>query len=278
MKQLLHNTIAVLALMLFWCGTIPDTETPSNTDQSTQYTFAVVPQFHSQTLFKIWSPILKKLSAETGIKFKLTGASSFPAFENELKAGRYQFAYVNPYHAVLANKTRRYEAILSDKEHKVEGILVMKKETNMAINSLRGPQVAFPSPNTLASSILMRSELKSKYKLDITPKYLRTHADVYMGVYQGEYKAGSGVVRTFNKLNPKIKDKLKIVHRTEKIPAHPIVVHPSIPAGVRAKVVAAFEKMSKDAASKALLQKIPAKNMQKTSQSVYNKITFNTSL
>lgn len=264
--------------MLFWCGTLPSDTNEVSETSTTQYTFAVVPQFHSQTLFKTWSPILKQLSEETGIKFKLTGHSAFAGFENELRTGNYDFAYVNPYHAVMANRTQRYEAILSDVEHKAQGILVTKKTNNINIGALRGSEIAFPSPNTLASSILMRSDLKRKYNLDVRPQYLKTHADVYMGVYQGTYKAGSGVVRTFEKLNPRIKAELKIVHRTEKIPAHPIVAHSRVPQDVRDKVIAAFEKMSENPSMKSMLGKIPVTNMQKTNQAVYNKITFNTSL
>ena len=278
MKNFKYSTSAVIVLMLFWCGTFPSDSSKATEAPPVQYTFAVVPQFHSQALFKTWTPILKQLSAETGIKFKLTGHSAFAGFENELAVGKYDFAYVNPYHAVMANKKQRYEAILSDTEHKAQGILVTKKTSNVNIGGLRGSQIAFPSPNTLASSILMRSDLKRKYKLDVKPQYLATHADVYMGIYQGTYKAGSGVVRTFNKLNPRIKSQLKIVHRTEKIPAHPIVAHSRVPQAVRNKVIAAFEKMSKNPSTKSMLGKIPVTKLQKTNQSVYNKITFNTSL
>ena len=259
MKKIKHSTSAVIVLMLFWCGTFPSDKENIDGTIPTYYTFAVVPQFHSQTLFKTWTPILKQLSAETGIKFKLTGHSTFAGFENELRTGKYDFAYVNPYHAVMANKTekQKYHAILSDTEHEAQGILVTKKTGNVNIGALRGSEIAFPSPNTLASSILMRSDLKRKYKLDVKPQYLKTHADVYMGIYKGTYKAGSGVVRTFDKLNPRIKSQLKIVHRTEKIPAHPVIAHSKIPQSVKDKVIAAFEKMSKNPKMKSMLGKIP---------------------
>lgn len=278
MNKLKCSTLTVLVLTLFWCGTLPSDTINSSKEPPVSYTFAVVPQFHSQTLFRTWTPILKQLSTETGIKFKLTGHSAFSGFENELRKGKYDFAYVNPYHAVMANKTQRYDAILSDTEHKAQGILVTKKTDNVNLGALKSSEIAFPSPNTLASSIIMRSDLKRKYKLDVKPQYLKTHADVYMGIYQGTYKAGSGVVRTFNKLSPRIKSQLKIVYRTEKIPAHPIIAHPRIPQSVKNKVIAAFEEMSKSPAAKAMLGKIPVTKLQKTNQSVYNKITFNTSL
>ena len=208
------------------------------------------------------------------MKFKLTGNSSFLGFENELKSGKYDFAYVNPYHAFMANNSQKYEAILSDTEKEVQGILVVKKDQSAKISSLKNKEVAFPSPNTLASSIILRSELENKFKVKVRPQYLKTHTDVYMNVYKGTYSAGGGVERTFEKLSPKIKDALKIVHKTQKIPAHPIIVHPRVPKDVQSKVIAAFIKMGKVAKTQGLLKQIPVENITKTDQSVYKKLQF----
>jgi phosphonate transport system substrate-binding protein len=278
MKKLTYITCTLVALILFWGGKTPSERSNTSENVPTHYTFAVVPQFASPVLFQIWTPILKELSEETGIKFKLDGHSTFPGFEKDLSTGSYDFAYVNPYHAVMANRSQGYAAILCDKSDETEGILVAKKTSTIDISALKGAQVAFPSPNTLASSILMQSELKSKYQFNVKPQYLNTHTDVYMGVYQGTYKAGSGEIRTFELLNPKIKDQLKIIHKTQKIPSHPVVAHARVPQSVREKVVAAFEKMSKNPTYKAMFQKIPVESFQRTNQDVYNKITFNTSL
>jgi len=281
MKYLKVNVLMALCLLVFCNGAVPDkliTDAPNKnaTEAVPTYTFAIVPQFHSQSLFRIWNPILKELSKETGIKFKLTGNSSFLGFENELRAGKYDFAYVNPYHAVMASNAKKYKAILSDADSKGQGILVVKKTASEKVAKLQNKKVAFPSPNTLASSILLRSELEHKFKIKVKPQYLKTHTDVYMNVYQGTYDAGGGVYRTFQKLSPKIKNSLKVVHKTEKIPAHPIVVHPKVPEDVQKKVVAAFLKMSKNPKTNAMLEKIPVKRMNKTSQSVYKNIMFTT--
>ncbi len=278
MKYLKINFLTLLSVLLFWNGTIPNESLTNKDVPQASYSFAIVPQFHSQSLFRIWNPILKELSKETGIKFKLTGNSSFVNFEKDLAEGKYDFAYVNPYHAVMAGKKQKYEAILSDSKKQVQGILVVKRDASSKVNQLKGKQVAFPSPNTLASSILMRSELKNKFKIQVKPEYMKTHTDVYMKVYQGNYQAGGGVESTFSKLSPRIKNALKIVHRTEKIPSHPIIVSSEIPADIRKKVINAFIKMGKNPSTKALLQKIPVDNMSKTSQSVYKNIMFTAGL
>ncbi len=281
MKFLKINTFLILSLILFSNAKIADKNNHIEANVSSEvgtYTFAIVPQFHSQSLFRIWNPIIQELNKETGLKFRLAGNSSFLGFENELKNGKYDVAYVNPYHAYMAYNAQKYEAILSDTEKKVQGILVVKKDSKDDVKSLTNKEVAFPSPNTLASSIMLRSELENKFKIKVRPQYLKTHTDVYMNVYKGNYSAGGGVERTFEKLSPKIKNALKIVHKTEKIPAHPIVINPRVPKDVRAKIIAAFIKMGKVAKTKGLLQKIPVENITTTKQSIYKNLLFTASL
>jgi phosphonate transport system substrate-binding protein len=281
MNFLKINTLLILSFILFFNGKIAEENNNIEVKASAPeavYTFAIVPQFHSQSLFRIWNPIIQALNKETGLKFRLSGNSSFIGFENELKNGKYDIAYVNPYHAYMAHNSQKYEAILSDTEKKVQGILVVKKDSKENAKTLTNKEVAFPSPNTLASSIMLRSELESKFKVKVRPQYLKTHTDVYMNVYKGNYSAGGGVERTFEKLSPKIKNALKIVHKTAKIPAHPIVIHPRVPKEVRAKVIAAFIQMGKVAKTKGLLQKIPVENITTTDQSVYKSLLFTASL
>lgn len=279
MKFLKITTLLILSFILFFNGKIAEENNEIEASSAEAvYTFAIVPQFHSQSLFRIWNPIIQELNKETGLKFRLAGNSSFLGFENELKNGKYDIAYVNPYHAYMANNAQKYEAILSDTEKKVQGILVVRKNSTDNVKTLTNKEVAFPSPNTLASSIMLRSELESKFKVKVRPQYLKTHTDVYMNVYKGNYSAGGGVERTFEKLSPKIKDALKIIHRTEKIPAHPIIIHPRVPKEVKAKVIAAFIKMGEVAKTKDLLQKIPVENITTTNQSIYKTLLFTASL
>lgn len=242
----------------------------NDTEQDKVYTFAVYPQYRSQKLYRNWQPILKRLSEETGLKFKLTGNSSATNFEEALYNGAYDFAYVNPYHATKAGKNKGYKAILNDPNEKIEGILVVKKGKIKEVSELKNQKIAFPSPNTLAASIILKQELSNQLDARLKPIYLDTPLDVYMKIHNEDILGGGGTKRTFDQLRPSLKADLTILHTTQPVPAHPIIVDYKISKLVKDKVVEAFLKMSKNPKDQILLSKVDLKNINITQQGVYD--------
>ena len=67
-------------------------------------TMGVVPQFETRQLRSTWQPLLDALELRTGYRFELVGAASIPEFERQFSSGQLDFAYLNPYHMVLAQE------------------------------------------------------------------------------------------------------------------------------------------------------------------------------
>ncbi len=241
-------------------------------EQEKTYTFAVYPQYRSQQLFQVWQPILKRLKEETGLKFKLTGNSEPAIFEKTLANGNYDLAYVNPYHAAKAGKNGNYKAILNDKEEKTEGILVVKRGKIKSLSQLKNQTIGFPSPNTLASSIILKQELQSKLGKSTKAIYLKNPLDVYMKIHNDKISGGGGTKKTFDKLMPSIKKQLTILYTTQPVPAHPIIANSKLPKTIRGKVISAFLKMSKNPKDKILLKRAELKNINTVNQNVYDKL------
>jgi phosphonate transport system substrate-binding protein len=243
-----------------------------DTEQNTVYTFAVYPQYRSQQLYQTWQPILKRLSEETGLKFKLTGNSSAINFEGALYNSDYDFAYVNPYHAAKAGRNKNYKAILNDPNEEIQGILVVKKGKIKTISQLKNQKIAFPSPNTLAASIILRQELSNQLNAGLKPIYLATPSDVYMQIHNESILGGGGTKRTFDQLRPNLKADLTILHTTKSVPAHPIVAHSKVSKLVKDKVIQAFLTMSKNHKDQVLLSKVYLENVNTVQQKVYDKL------
>src|SRR4030067_3564701 len=74
------------------------------------YVFGVVPQYDQRRLVEIWQPILDELTRRTGLHFTLVGVPNIPDFEERFLAGDYDFAYMNPYHAMLAARRQGSQA------------------------------------------------------------------------------------------------------------------------------------------------------------------------
>ncbi len=230
--------------------------------QTVTYTVGVVPQFGAQRIHKIWQPVINELQKLTHLQFRLEGSPSIPEFEKQFISGKFDFAYMNPYHLLIANREAGYLPLVKDQGKMLSGILVVRKDSPLkTIKDLDGRILAFPAPNALGASLLMRAELQNIYHIAVKPRYVKSHDSVYMNVILGQTAAGGGVQKTFNRQSENIRNKLRIVHRTKKVFPHPVAFHPRVPETVYRQVREAFLKMGQTETGKKLLAKIPFKTI-----------------
>jgi phosphonate transport system substrate-binding protein len=223
-----------------------------------EYTFGVVPQFETRQLHAIWKPVLEELTSSTGHTFKLLGSQNIPTFEKSVAQGEYDFIYSNPWHAVVAWEEQGYIPIIRDSSRDLTGILVVQKNGAIrAIRDLKNTEIAFPAPNAMGASLLMRSELKRMHDIDIHPIYVGTHSSVFLNVVVGSIRAGGAVMSTFLEQPKEIRDRLIVLHETRAISPHPISAHPRVPSSVVADVSLALQHMNTDHQKKRLIEQIP---------------------
>ncbi len=228
----------------------------------TTYTVGIVPQYEAEKLHRIWRPILDLLEQQTGERFELRGSYSISDFERQFASGDFDFAYMNPYHFVVANKQAGYIPLVKDTGKKLYGILVTRNDSS--INSptdLEGKKIAYPSPNALGASMMIRKELQETFGVTPSPLYVRSHDSVYLNVLLGKTAAGGGVQKTFNQQKPEYRKALKIIYQTTQINPHPFAALSSVPEDVRKKVTAAMIKLGNSEHGRELLAKIPIKQI-----------------
>lgn len=234
------------------------------------YIFGIVPQFEARRLHKIWRPILNYLQKETGYTFKIKGSPTIPDFEQEFMRGDFDFAYMNPYHIMLANQKQGYIPLIRDVGKTLYGVLVVKKDSGINnVAQLEGKVIAFPAPNALAASLLMRQELQDNFHIKIKPVYVKTHDSVYLNVLLGKAAAGGGVQKTLNKQKSEYKAALKVLYKTREVAPHPLAAHPDVPGTVTTAVKAALIKLGQSPEGAALLAKIPIKKIGVSSMADY---------
>ncbi len=222
------------------------------------YTVGIVPQFDSRQLFSVWRPILDAVSERTGLRFRIRGAPSIPEFEKEFLKGAFDFAYMNPYHMLLAHNQQHYIPLVRDHSSPLYGILVVQNDSPINhVQELEGKTVVFPAPNALAASLLMRAELTDLHGVNIQPRYVKTHSSVYLNVALGEAPAGGGVNNTWHQQPQQIRDGLRILYETRRVPPHPFVTHPRIPEEIQQKIKRALLDIGHSEEGGALLAKVP---------------------
>jgi phosphonate transport system substrate-binding protein len=225
-----------------------------------EYSFGVVPQYDQRQLFAIWKPILNELEKRTGLTFRLVSTPTILAFDKECLKGAYDFAYMNPYIFLKANKTVGYLPVIRDRAD-LHGVLVVRKDSPIKDPAdLNGKSIAFPAPNALGASLLMRADLSNLFHIGFTPKFVSSHGSVYLHVVKGLTEAGGGVEKTLLEQEGAMRDALKIIYKTRPMPSHPVVAHPRVAAPVAEKVRQAFMEMESTPAGRELLAKIPMKH------------------
>jgi phosphonate transport system substrate-binding protein len=93
-----------------------------------RYSVGVVPQFEARELAAIWIPILAELSKRTGLRLTMKGSPRIPEFEIAFEAGEFDFAYMNPYHAMIAARKQGYIPLVRDAEP-LYGVLAVRKDS-----------------------------------------------------------------------------------------------------------------------------------------------------
>lgn len=229
---------------------------PSNAQTPKRYSFAVVPQFSAAELHKDWAPLLQRLGKDTGLVLELEIAPSIPKFEAEFLRGGPDFAYMNPYHAVMARQAEGYVPLVRDSKP-LNGVLVARKDgPHKTVRDLNGQTLGFPAPNSFGASLYMRALLTEEVKIKFDARYLGTHSNVYRHVARSETAAGGSVIAALNDEVPELRDQLVVLYKTPDVASHPVVAHPRVPESARKAVTQAMLALSQDETGKALLKGI----------------------
>jgi len=223
------------------------------------YTFGVVPQFEQRRLYATWKPVIDELKKRTGLDFNLVTTLQIQDFEKAVGRGEFDFVYVNPYDVVQLHDAQGYIPLVADKILE-RGIIVVRKNGPIKKPAdLNGKTIAFPSPNALGASLLVRADLDQVQHVKITPMYVTTHSSVYLHVAKDLADAGGGVEKTLEEQDEAIRSQLRVIYTTRPAPSHPVVAHPRVPKDDREKVRQALLDMGNTTEGKKMLQKIPVR-------------------
>ena len=215
-----------------------------NVDQS--LIISVVPQLAPVAIHKAWTPVLQKLTEETGISFQLDVPASIPEFEKKLAAGIPDLAFMNPYHMVVVEHLHTYTPLLRDSANLLTGIIIVRKDSGINdLQDLKGKTLAFPAPNAFAASLLLRALLAQKH-IDIQPIYVKNHSNVYRSILLNDVSAGGGVNNTFEREPIDVQEQLKILYVSPTWAPHPLAVHQRITPELQHKIMQAFFKLAEN--------------------------------
>jgi phosphonate transport system substrate-binding protein len=216
-------------------------------------TVYIVPQLPASQLYVRWTPVLESVGKSAGLCFDLRIAQTIPDFESDLLSGKPDFAFMNPYHEVMAYRAKGYIPLLADGKEKLEGVIVVKSKSPIAsIQDLQGAKLAFPAPNAFAASLLVRATL-AKQGIHIDPVYVKSHNNIYRSVITGDVMAGGAVNNTLLREPAEVREQLRILYHTSGYMPHPFSANPRVSEKQREAVIQGFMDLGKTEAGRRLL-------------------------
>lgn len=244
---------ALLGALLLWGGAATAAPpTPGHT-----LSLGLLPMFPSVEMQRRWGPVAQWLEASCQVGIRLVFSPAIPEFEQGFLKGRFDLAFLNPYHAVMASQAQAYAPLVRDGQSPLKGILVVKASSAARqLRDLDGARIAFPAPNALAGSLLMRALLEREHGLRFTPVFSQTHTNGYRQVLTGDVAAAGGVMATLRGEDRDVQEQLRVLYETPGVAPHPLVAHPRVPEAVRRCITATMTRPNHPAATTALLSEI----------------------
>jgi phosphonate transport system substrate-binding protein len=248
---------ALFGFLLLFCGQTVWAQAPNET-----LSFGIVPQQAASKLARLWGPILAYLSEKSGVRLMFKTAPNIPEFERRCAAGEYDIAYMNPYHYTVFHRASGYQVFARQKDKRIRGIMVVRKDSPLQrLDELSGATLAFPAPAAFAASVLPRAEL-TRDGIAFSAKYVASHDSVYRTVAKGLYPAGGGIERTFNNMEPDIRQQLRILWRSDAFTPHAFAAHPRLSSASVQRIQQAMLEMENTPAGRALLARIKFKGIE----------------
>ncbi|MEG3638116.1 phosphate/phosphite/phosphonate ABC transporter substrate-binding protein [Magnetococcus sp. PR-3] len=265
MKPILYTsiiTLATLSLSSAW----------ADHKDSDVIHFGIVPQQSAIKLARKWTPVFQYLSQKTGYTIRFKTAPNIPVFEQRLADGRYDVAYMNPYHYTVFGQKPGYRAFAKQKDKQIKGLIVVHKDNAIqSLQDLSGQDLAFPAPAAFAASVLTRSKLVDQ-GIVFQPNYVSSHDSVYRTVAKGLFSAGGGIKRTLENVDPTIRAQLKILWTTHGYTPHAFAAHPALTTTKVAKLQQAMVNMHTDPLAQPLLKSLNFKGIETAQHQDWNDV------
>ena len=258
--------VVAIFIFLFCSNLILADEKNSNT-----FSFGVVPQQEAKKIRRIWLPLIKRLSRETGLNIELQSARDIGAFQSKMLAGQYDIAYSNPLLYIIANSSIGYRAIAKEKNKKLQGILVVRKDSGIkSIRDLAGKKLVFPQ-HAFAATVLTQSYL-NRQGIRYDASFVFSHDAAYKFTSLGKYAAAGGVMRTFNTLDSVNRSRLKVLKKFNGVTPHAFSVHPRLSEDVVSKIKQSLNVLGNDAEGKLILKRLQMNTLEPAKNSDWNDV------
>ena len=229
---------------------------PAHSSENEVYSFGLIPQGPALNMYKRWTPFIDKISEDTGIKFKIKVYDHVFDFENGLRLGLFDFAYLHSIQEAEAYIHQKYIPLVRSKRFCKGAMFVAKNSPIKIIEELKGKDIALVSQRSLCSVVLRHALSTEKDIEDYNVIYGGSPTNVYKNVLLNKTVAGGTLDVALSRESADMSSNLRSIYETPSMAPHPIAVHPRIPEKIRKKVTEAVLRIAQDDDGRKLLKTI----------------------
>lgn len=242
------------------------------------YTLAVVPNLPAVTLHKNWSPLVKHLSKEAGVRIELKLYDKINTFLADAQAGHTDFLYAPPNMFFLAYQKQKYVPLVRS-SHMIRGQVFVRKDSPYTkVNELKGKTIAFVGPKNVCSIITRHSLLTGQGAIDYNVSFSGSTINVAKSVLVGKADAGATLDTSMMNDLPEMRKEFRVLLETERMAPHPFAAHPRVPKHVQEVVTRALLKLDETDQGRKILDTVklnkPIRADYNRDYSFFSKVDF----
>ncbi len=198
----------------------------------------------------------KMLEEKTGYHVDSRVSTSYSLVVEALGAGQCDLAFLNTFGYVLAHDKYGAEPLLvviRNGRLSYRGQIIASANAGIeTLEDLKGKRFAFVNPNS-TSGYIYPSGLLRMHGIDPKRAFKETinagsHFNVVMAVYQGQVDAGATFTDARDRAlsgYPDVKEKVKVLTYTDKIPNDTVTVRRDLPPGMKDKLKKALLELAR---------------------------------
>jgi phosphonate transport system substrate-binding protein len=225
------------------------------------YTLAVLPGAPPVAMSKRWTPVIERVTQETGIEFRLKLFDRMAEFEREIWSGAPDFIYASPIQTVVAHQGAGYIPLVRTGTLADIRLYVRQDSPYRNVADLNGQTISFVGNKNICS-VYMQHELAAYgQNMSFSREYAGSTRNVILNVLMGKTAAGAVFNTEMDRESAETRAQLREVAATPRFAPHPLSAHPRVPAAVRVAVQKALLKLAASADGAALLAPLRLDNM-----------------
>jgi phosphonate transport system substrate-binding protein len=206
----------------------------------------VHPLHNPLKLFEVYEPwvdALQQALADAAPAWRLEASASYAAYEAKLAADAFELAWPNPLQTLaLADRGHPVLAIAGEDEDFCGLLLVPRDSPVATLADLRGREVAYPAPSSLAATMLPQWMLLAAGVHPLRQaraRYVGSQESALLNAAKGLSDAAATWPvpwRSFQREQPAAAARLRVLARSEPLVNNGIVAHAGLPAALRERL------------------------------------------